>query len=301
MSAAFDRAVAAVARRQSRTVDGGLIALRRALRVARRELSGTLAALPAGVWGGPAASVVAVAVRALDALEPELRRALREGQAAAWGHGIDMFVAPYAAVGIAVSRRAGDAGLAPLRDFGASLIRTDVDAARVRIERAIRAGMLSGETPTAIIGRVGEALVGAPTRAGGLYAAVATDTVTELGRAFSDASIAQLALSAVDVDAVIAAREGRDTGGVLAEKKTNRAQPDPPRPARTRRTGKQWIAVIDRVTRDTHRALNRTTIPWDALFSVGGTRAAGPHDRRLPAREVVHCRCHLAPADPTDG
>ena len=58
---------------------------------------------------------------------------------------------------------------------------------------------------------------------------------------------------------------------------------------------KRWYSVGDGRTRGTHAALNGTTVAFDAKFNVGGVMADGPHDPRLPAREVVNCRCRLIP------
>jgi phage portal protein BeeE len=58
---------------------------------------------------------------------------------------------------------------------------------------------------------------------------------------------------------------------------------------------KRWYSVGDGRTRESHAALNGTTVDFDAKFNVGGVMADGPHDSRLPAREVVNCRCRLIP------
>jgi SPP1 gp7 family putative phage head morphogenesis protein len=58
---------------------------------------------------------------------------------------------------------------------------------------------------------------------------------------------------------------------------------------------KRWYSVGDSRTRESHLALNGTTVAFDEKFNVNGTMADGPHDRSLPASEVVNCRCRIIP------
>jgi HK97 family phage portal protein len=60
-------------------------------------------------------------------------------------------------------------------------------------------------------------------------------------------------------------------------------------------TAKRWYSIGDNRTRDSHAALNGTTVAFDATFDVGGHPAQGPHDWSLPAEEVINCRCRLIP------
>lgn len=56
---------------------------------------------------------------------------------------------------------------------------------------------------------------------------------------------------------------------------------------------KQWVAIIDDVTRDTHVYLDGTIVPLDAYFySYSGDRALHPHGFST-AEENVNCRCTL--------
>jgi hypothetical protein len=60
-------------------------------------------------------------------------------------------------------------------------------------------------------------------------------------------------------------------------------------------TVKYWIATYDNRTRDTHKVMeSQNPKGVDELFIVGMTPAAGPGDERLPAEEVINCRCALA-------
>lgn len=56
---------------------------------------------------------------------------------------------------------------------------------------------------------------------------------------------------------------------------------------------KQWVAIIDDVTRDTHIYLDGTIVPMDAYFySYSGDRALYPHGFQS-AEENANCRCRL--------
>lgn len=63
---------------------------------------------------------------------------------------------------------------------------------------------------------------------------------------------------------------------------------------------KRWLATADLRTRDSHRALNGVERAMDEDFTVGSSKAAYPHDPRLPARESVSCRCRLVPVLPEE-
>ncbi len=60
-------------------------------------------------------------------------------------------------------------------------------------------------------------------------------------------------------------------------------------------TKKFWLTAGDDRVRDSHKIVGRETrekpIPINEDFNVGGSPASGPHDPRLPAREVINCRC----------
>lgn len=61
----------------------------------------------------------------------------------------------------------------------------------------------------------------------------------------------------------------------------------------TGKTQKTWVAIIDKVTRDTHREVNGTTIPIDAFFVVGEALMLYPrYDCGYP-EEIVNCRCSI--------
>jgi HK97 family phage portal protein len=60
-------------------------------------------------------------------------------------------------------------------------------------------------------------------------------------------------------------------------------------------TEKEWYSIADNRSRDSHIQLNGTRIPFAAEFNVNGYLADGPHDLRLPAEEVINCRCRLIP------
>lgn len=56
---------------------------------------------------------------------------------------------------------------------------------------------------------------------------------------------------------------------------------------------KEWVAIIDDVTRDTHFYLNGTIVPMDAYFySYSGDRALYPHGFQSAA-ENANCRCRI--------
>lgn len=56
---------------------------------------------------------------------------------------------------------------------------------------------------------------------------------------------------------------------------------------------KEWIAVLDRRTRDSHVGLHRQVRPWGVPFvsPLTGVSLDHPHDSSAPASEVINCRC----------
>jgi len=66
---------------------------------------------------------------------------------------------------------------------------------------------------------------------------------------------------------------------------------------------KRWLATLDGVTRDTHRALDNVTIPYNEHFDNG---LMFPKDPSGAAREIFNCRCTMRTFlpdydDPNDG
>ena len=63
----------------------------------------------------------------------------------------------------------------------------------------------------------------------------------------------------------------------------------------TGKSRKTWHAIIDRVTRGTHRDVNGTTIPISEPFTVGGSLMMFPMDESMGAgpEEIVNCRCSV--------
>ena len=62
------------------------------------------------------------------------------------------------------------------------------------------------------------------------------------------------------------------------------------------KTRKTWDAIIDKVTRDTHRDINGATIPIDEPFQVGDSLMMYPKDESMGAgpEEIVNCRCSVS-------
>lgn len=59
-------------------------------------------------------------------------------------------------------------------------------------------------------------------------------------------------------------------------------------------TEKTWVSMRDTRVRDTHRALDGTSVPMDKPFvSPSGAKLRFPGDPRAPISEVARCRCHL--------
>lgn len=52
-----------------------------------------------------------------------------------------------------------------------------------------------------------------------------------------------------------------------------------------------WLSTLDGKTRRTHRRMDGKTKDAEGFFDVNGNKARFPGDPRLPAKEVVHCRC----------
>ena len=59
--------------------------------------------------------------------------------------------------------------------------------------------------------------------------------------------------------------------------------------------GLEWVAVGDDKTRDSHAAMNGTTVVRGEMFDLDGTPCTGPGDPDLPAEEICNCRCTVCP------
>ena len=55
--------------------------------------------------------------------------------------------------------------------------------------------------------------------------------------------------------------------------------------------GKAWWTNMDGRERESHAEMNGERANAEGFFDLRGVLCVGPHDARLPAREVVHCRC----------
>ena len=60
-------------------------------------------------------------------------------------------------------------------------------------------------------------------------------------------------------------------------------------------TTKEWVAIEDERTRDTHRVADGQTVPLNGKFNVGGAalRFPGDPDAGAPG-ETINCRCSMA-------
>lgn len=56
---------------------------------------------------------------------------------------------------------------------------------------------------------------------------------------------------------------------------------------------KEWVAVSDGRTRDTHAAIDGQTVDMDGRFNVAGSMADRPLDPSLPPEESINCRCTM--------
>ncbi len=59
--------------------------------------------------------------------------------------------------------------------------------------------------------------------------------------------------------------------------------------------GKEWIATLDTLTRDSHVEANGQVVATASPFNVGGVSMDMPGDPFAPAAEIVNCRCTVAP------
>lgn len=61
------------------------------------------------------------------------------------------------------------------------------------------------------------------------------------------------------------------------------------------KTSKRWVAIIDKVTRDSHRDVNGAVVAIDEPFYVGDSLMMYPHDESMGAgaEEIVNCRCSV--------
>jgi SPP1 gp7 family putative phage head morphogenesis protein len=57
---------------------------------------------------------------------------------------------------------------------------------------------------------------------------------------------------------------------------------------------KEWLAVVDNDTRQSHEDLDGKTVDHDKDFDVGGSAAPYPGHPSLPAEQRVNCRCTTA-------
>ncbi len=57
--------------------------------------------------------------------------------------------------------------------------------------------------------------------------------------------------------------------------------------------GKEWVALIDNDTRDSHKELNGKTVKPGRMFHVGESHSPAPYPGHfsLPAEERINCRC----------
>jgi len=58
-------------------------------------------------------------------------------------------------------------------------------------------------------------------------------------------------------------------------------------------TGKEWSAILDGVTRDSHAAMHGRRVAPGEMFVVNGHAAPYPGHHSLPAEERVSCRCTI--------
>ena len=61
----------------------------------------------------------------------------------------------------------------------------------------------------------------------------------------------------------------------------------------TGKTKKQWVALMDKRTRDTHREVNGKTIPINEYFVVGEALLMYPRMDCANPEEVINCRCSI--------
>lgn len=61
------------------------------------------------------------------------------------------------------------------------------------------------------------------------------------------------------------------------------------------KTKKQWIDIMDKKERETHREVGGTVIPIEDYFIVGDSLLLYPHDYSMnpEAKEVINCRCSI--------
>ncbi len=67
--------------------------------------------------------------------------------------------------------------------------------------------------------------------------------------------------------------------------------------------GKEWVAVIDNDTRDSHKELNGKTVKPGRMFHVGESHSPAPYPGHfsLPAEERINCRCTVVAAGLDEG
>lgn len=61
------------------------------------------------------------------------------------------------------------------------------------------------------------------------------------------------------------------------------------------KTKKQWVDIMDKKERETHREVGGMVIPIEEYFLVGDSLLLYPHDYSMnpEAKEVINCRCSI--------
>ena len=206
--------------------------------------------------------------RTAQAMATSLRRSVTDGMMAAWQASEEGTAASLSYVGVQLP----PIGIDPHQIIGAReavghmIVRVSADF-RSRAVQVVEQAMYGNRTPWSIIQELGRLLALEPGRQGMGDIAYQAERIqrTEMMRTFNLA------------DQMQTAELEKELPGLR----------------------KRWDATQDDRTRETHQEAdqryavggNPGPIPVKQDFIVGGFPAAGPYDPRLPAKEVINCRC----------
>lgn len=246
------------------------------LTAARRQIIAAVADMPDGAfmtaWLPRLQSEVE---RAMAAYVSQYERYFADQAQTFFDLGVQSFDRPLTAAGavrlVAQLPTLDPAFLDVLQGMRASLVTGVSQLAIERMTTTLQLGVLSGESPFQLQRALGEILRTQPDASGRFGSVALRSEVilrTELNRTFAMATEAR-----------------------QSQFQTRVAQVFPELTPR-----KVWVTAGDARVRPSHRRMNGVSVPMDALFTFKGSdgrtyHVKGPYDAKLPAAEVVHCRC----------
>ncbi|MEK9723812.1 MAG: hypothetical protein VW405_10065 [Rhodospirillaceae bacterium] len=265
----YQRAVDRLIRQRDRLTDQQARELRGLLADIRRDVVAELAQLAGGdtYTTYQLGQLQGAVERAAGALIRRTTPVLGGALDVAWDAGSDFAADALAAAGVEITPRALDLSQLVAAKTLAGQMVTRVGADFVsQASRIVTLGVAGAASPYRVMQDVGRLLATEPNRQDGRLGSIAYQAEriqrTDMLAAFANADRMRTDSLAQDVPGL----------------------------------RKWWDDADDSRVRPSHAAAGRRyskskAIPIDEDFIIGGHHAAGPHDPRLPASEVVMCRC----------